>query len=54
MSFMSDDIFVSAEETLEVLGNTALLEEIRAGVNEIEAGHTEVVSKEDVLTWLPS
>jgi antitoxin YefM len=39
----------SLEETLEILGNRALMDDIRAGLAELERGEVVTLSKEEAL-----
>lgn len=49
---LSIDDLESLEETLEIMGNQPLMEQIRASNAEIAAGDTSVLSKQSALALL--
>lgn len=49
---VSIDDLASLEETLDIAGRPALMKQIRASLNDLAAGHTEILSRDDVLRSL--
>ena len=49
---LSIDDLASLEETLEIAGRPALMEQIRDSLDELREGNAEVMTKEDLLESL--
>lgn len=49
---ISADDLASLEETLDIVGRSALVGQIRSSLDELESGEAEVLSKDDVLARL--
>lgn len=49
---LSVDDLESLEETLEILGRSALVEQIQASITEIASGQSEVLTKAELLRTL--
>lgn len=49
---VSVDDLASLEETLDVMGSPALIQEVQSGLRDLKLGHTETLSKDEILAEL--